>query len=183
MESWLVALIAAAGAIAGSGLTGVITYRLARLERDSAANADLRTALAAYGAAPDRLTMQIEQLLQAHGIEEDWTTAMIAKLRTLDWLVGRVSTATIGRGAMRAIDEVIAATKSADPCRPGVGFGGDATGQRIDRRLRPCGGELERRMARSASRFLQGVKRSRRLVGEVTGNEKRAPIYGRFLAP
>ncbi|MBS1860985.1 MAG: hypothetical protein JSS68_04665 [Actinobacteria bacterium] len=110
MDSWLVALIAAGGAVAGSGLTGWITYRLSRLEREYAAKAELRTALAAYGAALDRLTMQIEQLPQAHGIEEDWTTELVGKVRTLDWLMGRLSTATIGRGAMRAIDEVIAAT-------------------------------------------------------------------------
>lgn len=35
MDTWLVALIAAAGAIGGSALTGVIAYRLARLEREA----------------------------------------------------------------------------------------------------------------------------------------------------
>ena len=35
---------------------------------------------------------------------------LVAKLPTLDWLIGRMSTATVGRGIMRVVDEVIAAT-------------------------------------------------------------------------
>jgi len=110
MENWLVALIAAGGALSGSALTGVIAYRLARLEREAFDKGEMRTALASYGAALDRLTLRIEQLPQAHGIEEDWTTRLVARWRTLDWVTGRLSTATVGRGAMRALDEVIAAT-------------------------------------------------------------------------
>jgi len=110
VETWLVALIAAGGAILGSALTGAVAFFLARLEHDAAAEGELRTALSAYGAALDRLTIQIEQLPEAHGIEEDWTTRLLGKLRTLDYLMGRLSTATIGRAAMRAVDEVIAAT-------------------------------------------------------------------------
>ncbi|MGE5283011.1 MAG: hypothetical protein ACM3N0_11970 [Chloroflexota bacterium] len=110
MENGLVALIAAAGAIGGSALTGVITYRLARLERKARDKDELRSALVAYGAALDRLTLRIEQLPQAHGIEEGWTNKLVAKWPTLDWAMGRLSTAILGRGMMRAVDEVIAAT-------------------------------------------------------------------------
>lgn len=110
MDNWLVALIAAAGALGGSALTGVITYRLARLEREALNKDELRAALTAYAAALDRLTLRIEQLPQAHGIKEDWTTRLVAKWPTLNWAIGRLSTATVGRGTMRAVDEVIAAT-------------------------------------------------------------------------
>lgn len=91
-------------------MTGVIAYRLARLEREARDKDELRTALVAYGAALDRLTVQVDQLPQSHGIEEDWMTRLVARWRTLDWLMGRISVATVGRGAMRAIDEVISAT-------------------------------------------------------------------------
>lgn len=110
MENWLVALIAALGAIGGSALTGVITYRLARLERQALDRDELRAALTAYGAALDRLTLRVEQLPQAHGVKEGWMNRLVAKLPTLDWLIGRMSTATVGRGIMRVVDEVIAAT-------------------------------------------------------------------------
>ncbi|HEX6689093.1 MAG TPA: hypothetical protein VF085_10585 [Solirubrobacterales bacterium] len=110
MENWLVALIAAAGAVGGSAVTGVIAYRLARLEREALDKGELRTSLAAYGAALDRLSLQVDRLPQAHGIEEGWTTRLVALWPTLDWLMGRLSVATIGRGAMQAVDEVIAAT-------------------------------------------------------------------------
>lgn len=110
MEDWLVPLIAAAGAVGGAAVTGVVAYRLARLEGEVRDKDELRVALAAYGAALDRLTLRIDQLPQAHGIEEDWTTRLVARWRSLDWLMGRLSVATIGRGAMRAIDEVISTT-------------------------------------------------------------------------
>lgn len=37
-------------------------------------------------------------------------TSLLEKLPTLNGLVGRLSTATVGRGAMRAVDEVITTT-------------------------------------------------------------------------
>jgi hypothetical protein len=110
MDNWLIALIAAGGALGGSALTGVIAYRLARLERKARDKEELRAALVAYGAALDRLTLRIEQLPQAHGIEEGWGNKLVAKWPTLDWAMGRLSIATVGRGAMRTVDEVIAAT-------------------------------------------------------------------------
>jgi hypothetical protein len=110
MQSWLVALTAAGGAILGSALTGLISYRLAQLDRKADAKSELRASLVAYGAALDRLTLQIEQLPQSQGIDENWTTRAVEQLPTLNWLIGRLSTATVGRSAMRALDEVIAAT-------------------------------------------------------------------------
>jgi hypothetical protein len=110
VDDWLVGLIGAAGAVGGSAVTGVVAYRLAGLEGEARGKEELRVALAAYGAARDRLSLQIDQLLRAHGIEEDWTARLIACWRSLDWLMGRLSVAMIGRGAMRAIDEVITAT-------------------------------------------------------------------------
>jgi hypothetical protein len=110
MASWLVAAIAAGGAILGSALTGLIAYRLAELDRKADATGELRTSLAAYGAALDRLTLQIEQLPQSQGIDENWITSLVEKLPTLNWLIGRLSMATVGRGAMGAVDEVIATT-------------------------------------------------------------------------
>jgi hypothetical protein len=110
VDNWLVALIAAAGAVSGAAVSGVVAYRLARLDRESRDADELRAALAAYGAALDRLSLKIEQLPQSHGIEEDWTTRLLAPWRTLDWLMGRLSLVTLGRGGMIAVDEVIAAT-------------------------------------------------------------------------
>lgn len=110
MESWLVALIAAAGAVAGAAVSGVVAYRAARLDREARDKDELRAALAAYGAALDRLNLRIEQLPQAHGIKENWTTRLVALWPILDWLMGRLSVATVGRGGMIALDEMIAAT-------------------------------------------------------------------------
>ncbi|HVV91642.1 MAG TPA: hypothetical protein VHB53_14210, partial [Solirubrobacterales bacterium] len=90
MDSWLVAVIAAGGAIMGSALTGAMAYRLAELDRKADATGELQTCLAAYGAALDRLTLQIEQLPQSHGIEENWMTSLVEKLPTLNWLIGRL---------------------------------------------------------------------------------------------
>jgi hypothetical protein len=110
VADWLVPLIAAAGAVAGSAVTGAVVYRVARLEREAADKGELRSALAAYSAAIDRLTLKIHQLPQAHGIEEGRSNKLIARWRTLDWSIGRLSVATIGRSTMRVVDEVIVAT-------------------------------------------------------------------------
>lgn len=88
MASWLVALIAAGGAILGSALTGLITYRLAELARREDAKGELRSSLVAYGVALDRLTIQIEQLPQSHGIDENWSSRAIERLPTLNWVLG-----------------------------------------------------------------------------------------------
>jgi len=110
MESWLIALIAAAGAVAGAAVSAIAVYRVARLEAGARDKDELRAALAGYGATLDRLNLKVEQLPQAHGIDENWTTQLVARWRTLDWLMGRLSVATIGRGGMIALDEMIAAT-------------------------------------------------------------------------
>ncbi len=110
MEDWLVALIAVAGAVGGSAVTGAVVYRVARLEREAADKGELRSALVAYGAAIDRLTLKIHQLPQAHGIEEGRSNRLVARWRTLDWVMGRLSVATVGRSTMRVVDEVISAT-------------------------------------------------------------------------
>jgi hypothetical protein len=109
VDDWLVGLIAAAGAVGGSAVTGIIAFRLARLEREARDKDELRAALVAYGAAVDRLTLKIAQLPQAHGIEEGWGNMLIARWPTLDWTIGRLSLATVGRSAMRAVEEVMAA--------------------------------------------------------------------------
>lgn len=91
-------------------MTGVVACRVGRLERESAEKGELRSALAGYGAAIDRLTLRIHQLPQAHGIEEGRSNKLVARWRTLDWVIGRLSVATVGRSTMRVVDEVIAAT-------------------------------------------------------------------------
>jgi len=58
----------------------------------------------------DRLTLKIHQLPQAHGIEEVRSNRLVARWRTLDWVIGRLSVATVGRSTMRVVDEVIVAT-------------------------------------------------------------------------
>lgn len=110
MQSWLVALIAALGAIGGSAVTGLVVYRVARIERETADKAELRSALGAYGAAIDRLTLKIHQLSQSHGVKEGWSNKSVAQWPTLDWVMGRLSVATLGRSTMRVLDEVIPAT-------------------------------------------------------------------------
>lgn len=119
MESWLVALIAAAGAVAGAAVSGVVAYRVARLEREARDTDELRGALAGYGAALDRLTLRIDQLPQAHGVQEGWTNRAVARWPVLHWILGRISLATVGRGAMISIDEVIAATNRLSLVAPG----------------------------------------------------------------
>src|ERR1700746_2941555 len=119
MDSWLIGLIAATGAVGGAAVSGVVAYRVARLENQGRDKDELRAALAAYGAALDRLTMRIDQLPQAHGVTEGWTTRLVAMWPALDWVMGRISVATIGRGAMIAIDEVIASTNRLSLVAPG----------------------------------------------------------------
>jgi hypothetical protein len=119
MASWLVALIAAAGAVAGAAVSGVIAYYVARLDREARDTDELRAALGAYGAALDRLSLRIDQLPQSHGVKEGSMTKFVAKWPAIDWLIGRISVATIGRSAMIAIDEVIAATNRLSLVAPG----------------------------------------------------------------
>lgn len=82
MESWLVALIAAAGAVAGAAVSAVAVYRAARLDRDARDKDELRAALTGYGAALDRLNLRIEQLPQAYGIQESRATRLVARWRS-----------------------------------------------------------------------------------------------------
>ena len=110
MDSWVVALIASAGAVAGAAVSGVVAFIVARLDRGARDVDELRAALAAYGAALDRLSIKIEQLPQSHGVTENWTTRLVARWQTLDWLMGRLSLVTLGRGGMIALDEVLATT-------------------------------------------------------------------------
>jgi hypothetical protein len=110
MDSWLTALIASAAALGGSALTGFITYRVSRRDREVREAEELRAALVAYGAALDRLGFRVDQLPQAPGRATKWQARQLERWYTLDWLIGRLSTATLGRGVMRAIDELIFAT-------------------------------------------------------------------------
>lgn len=119
MDSWLIALIAAAGAVGGAAVSGVLAYRVARLDREARDNDELRAALGAYGAALDRLSLRIDQLPQSHGVKAGWTNKAVARWPALDWMIGRMSLVTVGRGAMISIDEVIAATNRLSLVAPG----------------------------------------------------------------
>lgn len=94
----------ARAALLGSALTGLIAYFLARREQRARDNDELRAALAVFGALLDRIGRHLEQLptLQDRGRK---VNRLIAGWRDLDWAIGRLSTATLGRGAIRTFDE------------------------------------------------------------------------------
>jgi hypothetical protein len=110
MDTWLTALFAAGGALAGSGLTGFITYKVARREHEARDVDELRTALVTYGAVLDRLGLRIDQMPHPPGPFGRWANRQVARWRDLDWVIGRISTATLGRGVIRIIDELTVAT-------------------------------------------------------------------------
>jgi hypothetical protein len=102
MSDSLTAAIAAGAALAGSGLTGMLTLHLAR-------RGELTAALAAYGYATDRLGLEIGQLPPTPGRAASALVAATARAPHFDWSVGQLSRHTLGRPAMRALDTYNAA--------------------------------------------------------------------------
>ena len=109
-EVWIPAAVAAAAALLSSALTGYIGYRLARAERLGRGDDELRSALAAFGYAVDRLQIELDQLPPAPGRSNRWVLSRIERARELDWLLGQVSRHTLGRPALRAVDGLMAAS-------------------------------------------------------------------------
>jgi hypothetical protein len=176
VEDWVVPLIVAAGAVGGSAVTGVVAYRVARLEREAADKSELRSALAAYGAAIDRLTLKVQQLPQSHGIEEGWLDKLVERWPTLDWLMGRLSTATLGRSTMRVVDQVIAASNrlilvAPEPILEAMKALGDLIGE-----FDPGSDEWKRKW-QSARTYFASVSR------EATIGDQRPKTVSRNMSP
>lgn len=110
MDTWLTALVAAGGALAGSALTGLITYKVAWREHEARGVEELRAALVAYGAILDRLGLRIDQMPHPPGPVGRWTNRQVSRWRDLDWVLGRIASATLGRRVTRMVDEFATAT-------------------------------------------------------------------------
>jgi hypothetical protein len=109
MDSSIAAGIAAGAALLGSALTGLITSKVAAREQRGRDVEELRAALAAYGAVLDRFGRHLDQLPHPPGPAGRWVNRQISRWRDLDWAMGRLSTGTLARGAMRTLDELITA--------------------------------------------------------------------------
>jgi hypothetical protein len=144
MDSWLTALIAVGGALAGSALTGYIAFKIARDDQDAREKVELREALVVYGAILDRLSLQIAQLPRAAGVKEGWMNRLIARWPELDWVMGRLSTATLGRGVMRTIDELLTATNRLILIAPHSVLAASEEINRLLENLRPGSAEWKR---------------------------------------
>ncbi|HEU5105622.1 MAG TPA: hypothetical protein VFU11_07245 [Solirubrobacterales bacterium] len=107
MEQILAGVVTGLAVLAGALVTSRISARASRVEREERARSELVGALAAFGTAIDRLDVQIAQLPPPPGRVARSMRGATEHLRTLDWLMGRISTATLGRGAMKAVDELI----------------------------------------------------------------------------
>jgi len=110
MEQIFTAAVTGLAVLAGSALTARITSRVSKAEREERAKSELLAALVAYGAAIDRLDLKISQLPPQPGRVSRSSSALMTRLPTLDWLMGRLSTATLGRSTMKAVDELIYAS-------------------------------------------------------------------------
>ncbi|HWO83567.1 MAG TPA: hypothetical protein VNM38_07240 [Solirubrobacterales bacterium] len=109
MDSSITAIIAAGAALFSSALTGLITYKIAGQQQRSRDVDELRSALALYGATLDRFGRHLDQMPHPPGLVGRWVNRQVSRWRDLDWAMGRLSTGTLGRGAMRALDELITA--------------------------------------------------------------------------
>lgn len=109
MDSSIAAGIAAGAALLASALTGLITYKVAAREQRGRDVEELRAALAAYGAVLDRFGRHLDQLPHPPGPAGRWVNRQVSRWRDLDWAMGRLSAGTLGRGAMRTLDELITA--------------------------------------------------------------------------
>jgi len=109
MDSSIAAIIAASAALLGSELTGLITYKVADREQRGRDIDELRAALAAFGAVLDRFGRHLDQMPHPPGPVGRWVNRQVSRWRDLDWAMGRISSGTLGRGAIRTLDELMAA--------------------------------------------------------------------------
>jgi hypothetical protein len=109
VDSSIAAIIAAGAALLSSALTGLITYKVAGREQRSRDIDELRSALALYGAVLDRFGRHLNQMPHPPGPVGHWVNRQVSRWRDLDWAMGRLSTGTLGRGAMRTLDELMTA--------------------------------------------------------------------------
>lgn len=109
MDSLIAAAVAAGAALLSSALTGFITHKIAAREQRGRDVEELRAALSAYGAVLDRFGRHLDQMPHPPGPAGRWVNRQVSRWRGLDWAMGRLSTGTLGRGAMRTLDELIAA--------------------------------------------------------------------------
>jgi hypothetical protein len=109
MDSSIAAGIAASAALLSSALTGLITYKVAGREQRGRDVDELRSALAIYGAVLDRFGRHLDQMPHPPGPIGRWVNGQVSRWRDLEWAIGRLSTGTLGRGAMRTLDELITA--------------------------------------------------------------------------
>jgi hypothetical protein len=109
MDSSIAAGIAAGAALLASALTGLITYKIAAREQRGREVEELRAALAVFGAVLDRFGRHLDQMPHPPGPGGRWVNHQVSRWRDLDWAIGRLSTGTLGRGAIRTLDELITA--------------------------------------------------------------------------
>jgi len=102
--------VAAAAALGGSGLTALISFRLAAQARRDRRQDDLASALAAFGYAIDRLRIELGELPPPPGITSRRMNRALSRLPTADWWLRQATRHTLARPGRRAYDGVIATT-------------------------------------------------------------------------
>jgi hypothetical protein len=103
--------IAVIGTLAGAGLTGFISLKLAAADRRDRRQDELTAALAAFGFALDQLRKELDALPPQTGpANRHVGRALRRSLPTLDWWLSQFARHTVARPALRAYDGVMAAT-------------------------------------------------------------------------
>lgn len=111
MDGWMTALVGAAGVLAGSGLTGILASRQAGREHKAHDLEELRSALAAYGAAVDAIELRMAQMGGPMPRAARWILEQVEPhVRILVWLIRRLSVATIARPTMNSFDQLAVCT-------------------------------------------------------------------------
>jgi hypothetical protein len=107
MDGWMTALVGAAGVLAGSGLTGLLAGRQASREREAQDLDELRTALAAYGAAVDAVELRMAQMGGPMPRVARWIVGRVERhLRIIAWLIRRMSATTISWPVFESFDRL-----------------------------------------------------------------------------
>lgn len=100
-------IVTGCAVLAGAWLNSRISTRVAKSDREEKARGELLAVLSAFGAAIDQLDVQIGQLPPPPGRAARPMMLVAERLKTTDWLMGRISMAIFGRGATKAVSELI----------------------------------------------------------------------------
>ena len=110
MNDAAIAIIGAAAGLVGATIGSFVALRIARIESRERSSGELATAIAAFGYAVDRLTLEIGQLPPPPGRAATALTTAVTRMPHADWFTGQLARWSLGLPAMRALDRLMAAT-------------------------------------------------------------------------